>query len=55
MFFASLPSIPLLYETAEACSTESEATTSVGDFKANPKVELASLTLVMMVVRRRVV
>jgi hypothetical protein len=43
MSFASLPSIPSLYETAKVCSTESEATKSVsGDFKASPKVESVS-------------
>ncbi|KAH9993287.1 hypothetical protein BJV74DRAFT_884401 [Russula compacta] len=47
MSFASLPSIPSLYETAEVCSTESEATKSVPseDFitaKASPKVESVS-------------
>jgi hypothetical protein len=47
MSFASLPSIPSLYETAAVCSTESEATKSVssGDFitaKVSPKVESVS-------------
>ena len=36
MSFASLPSIPSLYGTAEVCSTESEARKSVSD-KASPK------------------
>jgi len=47
MSFASLPSIPSLYETAEVCPTESETAKSVssGDFitaKASPKVESVS-------------
>ena len=47
MSFASLPSIPSLYETAEVCSTESETAKSVssGDFitaKASPKAESVS-------------
>ena len=47
MSFASLPSIPSLYETAEVCPTESETTKSVssGDFitaKATPKAESVS-------------
>jgi hypothetical protein len=43
MSFASLPSIPSLYGTAEVCSTESEATKSVpGEMKASPKVESVS-------------
>ena len=38
MSSASLPSIPSVYETAKACSTESEATKSVsGDMKTSPK------------------
>ena len=36
MSYASLPSIPSLYGTAEVCSTESEATKSVSG-KASPK------------------
>jgi len=40
MSFASLPTIPSLYETAVVCSSESEATRSVSDdFKASPQVE----------------
>ncbi|KAI9513417.1 hypothetical protein F5148DRAFT_4214 [Russula earlei] len=47
MSFASLPSIPSLYETAEVCSTESETTKSVSsaDFntaKASPQAESVS-------------
>jgi hypothetical protein len=43
MSFASLPSIPSLYETAIVCSSELEATKSVSvDCKASPKVESAS-------------
>jgi len=38
MSFASLPTIPSLYETAVVCSSESEATRSVSDdFKASPQ------------------
>jgi hypothetical protein len=40
MSFASLPSIPSLYETAVVCSSELEATKSVSvDSKESPKVE----------------
>ena len=45
MSFASLPSIPSLYETAEVCSTESEATKSVSSrdlAKASPEAESVS-------------
>ncbi|KAH9968144.1 hypothetical protein BC827DRAFT_474712 [Russula dissimulans] len=47
MSFASLPSIPSLYETAEVCTSESEATKSISsdDFitaKASPKAESVS-------------
>jgi hypothetical protein len=46
MSFASLPSIPLLYEIAEVCSTESEATKSISSqdiAKASPKDESVRL------------